>query len=178
MTCLPSDSARQRNPEASPSGVSSENVSPVEISLHFNWPSTRFSMTNMELSSVRIRRTDRVAYAFSGCSSRISSNPRMWSMSAFSKTAPRIGECRIVSSSARGWSSGVDSIWARRSGEAPSRNQCSESELIATCAWVRAFPRKVPARNERQLGQAQFHWGNPPPAAEPRILTYIEIERV
>ncbi|MGA7907554.1 MAG: hypothetical protein WCA16_09135 [Candidatus Sulfotelmatobacter sp.] len=24
-----------------------------------------------------------------------------------------------------------------------------------------------------QFGQAQFHWGNPPPAAEPRIFTRI-----
>ena len=32
---------------------------------------------------------------------------------------------------------------------------------------VRVCARKVPARNPAQLGQLQFHWGNPPPAAEP-----------
>jgi len=35
---------------------------------------------------------------------------------------------------------------------------------------MRAFPAKVPALTARQFAQAQFHWGNPPPAAEPRIL--------
>ena len=38
---------------------------------------------------------------------------------------------------------------------------------------MRAFPWKVPARTPRQFAQAQFHCGNPPPAAEPRIFTRI-----
>jgi hypothetical protein len=42
---------------------------------------------------------------------------------------------------------------------------------MATWVWVRALPWKLPARRALQLEQAQFHWGNPPPAAEPRIFT-------
>src|SRR6266851_4812428 len=42
---------------------------------------------------------------------------------------------------------------------------------MATWVWVRALPWNVPARRALQLEQAQFHWGNPPPAAEPRIFT-------
>src|SRR5439155_666880 len=30
------------------------------------------------------------------------------------------------------------------------------------------------SRAARQLGQPQFHWGSPPPAAEPRMMTRIE----
>jgi hypothetical protein len=39
--------------------------------------------------------------------------------------------------------------------------------------WVRARPRSVPARHPLQFGQLQFHWGKPPPAADPstRIFT-------
>src|SRR6516165_892411 len=95
-------------------------------------------------------------------------------MSALSRTAPQIGECRVIPSAACGRSSAVHSICARKSGDAPSRNHERESALIATCVCVRALPGNVPARSERQLGQAQFHWGKPPPAAEPRILTCMK----
>jgi hypothetical protein len=44
---------------------------------------------------------------------------------------------------------------------------------IATWAWVRACPLKIPVRKRSQFGQLQFHWGNPPPAAEPRTLIRI-----
>ena len=39
--------------------------------------------------------------------------------------------------------------------------------------WVRARARAVPLRTPAQLRQLQFHWGNPPPAADPstRIFT-------
>jgi hypothetical protein len=39
--------------------------------------------------------------------------------------------------------------------------------------WVRARVCKVPARTPLQFGQLQFHWGKPPPAADPstRIFT-------
>ena len=61
----------------------------------------------------------------------------------------------------------------RKSGEAFRRNQEAPSGETASCAWVRARPRRVPPRRRLQLRQAQFHWGNPPSAAEPRILTRI-----
>src|SRR5215471_10202415 len=77
-----------------------------------------------------------------------------------------IGECR----GPRGCSSGKLSICARISGEALSRTQRLESALTATHSCVRGFAARVPERTSRQLGQPQFHWGNPPPAAAPRTL--------
>src|SRR5262245_32836968 len=74
-----------------------------------------------------------------------------------------MGECRA----ARGWRAGNDSIWARISGEALSRTQRSPSTLTATLSCVRGRAAIVPARMPRQFGHPQFHWGNPPPAAEP-----------
>src|SRR5438270_6091007 len=96
-------------------------------------------------------------------------------MSALARTAPPIGDWRTLSRGllSHGCSSAFASICARRSGEAPSRNQDRLSALMATCAWLRALPGKLPTRTPRQFGQAQFHWGNPPPAAEPRTLTRI-----
>ncbi len=44
---------------------------------------------------------------------------------------------------------------------------------IATCAWVRACPFKALLRKRSQFEHLQFHWGNPPPAAEPRTLIRI-----
>src|SRR5271163_3334328 len=75
-----------------------------------------------------------------------------------------------------GCNSGVASIWERRSGEAPSKNHESPSSVIATWVWERGLPWKVPARTAQQFAQAQFHCGNAPPAAEPRILTRISRE--
>jgi hypothetical protein len=45
--------------------------------------------------------------------------------------------------------------------------------VIATWVCIRGLPAKVPARTALQLAQAQFHCGNAPPAAEPRIFTFI-----
>lgn len=60
------------------------------------------------------------------------------------------------------------------SGEALTRTQ-EASSLPETAIedWVRARARKVPARYPAQFAQLQFHWGNPPPAADPstRIFT-------
>jgi hypothetical protein len=36
---------------------------------------------------------------------------------------------------------------------------------------VRAVWRNFAVRTRRQFSQEQFHCGNPPPAAEPKILT-------
>ena len=44
---------------------------------------------------------------------------------------------------------------------------------IATCAWVRDCAFKAPLRKRSQFEHLQFHWGNPPPAAEPRTLIRI-----
>ena len=73
----------------------------------------------------------------------------------------------------RGWRAGVVSICKRKSGEVFNKNQVRSSLLIATWAWLRLLPEKVPARNDLQLRQLQFHCGKPPPAAEPRTLIRI-----
>jgi len=41
------------------------------------------------------------------------------------------------------------------------------------CVRGRAF--NVPLRKALQLGHGQFHWGKPPPAADPRTLTRISV---
>ena len=61
------------------------------------------------------------------------------------------------------------------SGEALKRTQSGPplETAIEDCVRRRAF--MVPLRTPSQLGQLQFHWGKPPPAADPktRILTVI-----
>jgi hypothetical protein len=47
------------------------------------------------------------------------------------------------------------------------------SALTAREDCVRGENPGAPARTARQLAQLQFHWGNPPPAPEPRILIRI-----
>src|SRR5690349_6091850 len=59
----------------------------------------------------------------------------------------------------------------RRSGETLRITQRSPSPLTATDDWVRPAPR---LRASAQFGQAQFHCGTPPPAAEPRMMIRIE----
>src|SRR5690606_28058339 len=73
-----------------------------------------------------------------------------------------------------GCRAGKASSCARMSGEALQRIQSTPLSLMAMDDWVRAWPRKVPARRPAQLVQLQFHWGKPPPAAEPRIWMNME----
>src|SRR6267378_4209245 len=79
-----------------------------------------------------------------------------------------------------GANSGVARTWARKSGLAHTRNQifASGSGENAICVCVRAAPRSAPSRSRRQFAHAQFHWGKPPPAAEPRILTRMKTQKV
>jgi len=60
------------------------------------------------------------------------------------------------------------SICWRRSGEAFANNQGPSALRIASDDCVRGRA-DIPARAASQVLQRQFHWGNPPPAAEPRI---------
>src|ERR1700741_1352251 len=69
--------------------------------------------------------------------------------------------------------SGVARICWRRSGDALSKNQWDESGDTAAWAWVRRQAFTAPLRRPLQLEQTQFHWGKPPPAAEPRTFTRI-----
>src|SRR5579862_3334 len=71
-------------------------------------------------------------------------------------------------------SAGLARSCARMSGEAlMSTHSPPARALTAIEDWVRARARSVPARRPAQLRQLQFHWGKPPPAADPstRILT-------
>ena len=154
-----------------PERVQSWKDSPTRIVRQRTWSGARLSIANMLFCSRRRRVTEAVAYTFNGWSSRRSSKPRTWSRSALANTTPDKGELFVPS---RGCNSGVASIWERRSGDAPSKNQDFPSSLTATCAWERTLPGNLPLRTSWQFGHAQFHWGKPPPAAEPRIFTYME----
>ena len=46
--------------------------------------------------------------------------------------------------------------------------------LTAMEDWVRARACNVFARYPLQLGQLQFHWGKPPPAADPRTRIFTK----
>lgn len=70
-----------------------------------------------------------------------------------------------------GAKSGVARSCWRRSGEALRRNQFSGSGETAIWACVRGCDFRLPARKTLQFRQLQFHWGKPPPAAEPRTFT-------
>src|SRR5260221_3248064 len=109
-----------------------------------------------------------VAHSANGWRSRIVKSPATASTSPPVRTTPPIGEER---SPCRGHKHSVAPIWARRSGEAFSRNQLSPSTETAKDAWVRDFAATSPARARRQAGVFEFHWGKPPPAAEPSTTT-------
>ena len=73
-----------------------------------------------------------------------------------------------------GWSSGVALICCRMSGEALSRAQSAlPSAATQIDDWVRGRARTLPLRTPVQLRQLQFHWGKPPPAAAPRMMSLM-----
>src|ERR1700733_10198432 len=94
-------------------------------------------------------------------------------MSPLVSRTPTMGECRPAS---RGCNAGVASICKRKSGEVFNKNQVRSSSLTVTWVWVRLLPLKVPARTDLQLRQLQFHCGNPPPAADPKVFICILAE--
>src|SRR3712207_9089699 len=61
------------------------------------------------------------------------------------------------------------------SGEALSRTHRRRSALTAIDDWVRGRAGRDPSRTARHGGQAQFHCGYPPPAAEPSTRTHMSI---
>src|SRR5579862_1039570 len=96
------------------------------------------------------------------------------SVSALVNTTALMGEFREP---AGGTKSAEESTCWRRSGDAFRRNQLEPSGEIAAWACVRARAFMVPERTPAHWGQAQFHCGKPPPAAEPRTLTRILVRR-
>ena len=71
-----------------------------------------------------------------------------------------------------GCKAGLARICTRMSGEALMSTQSMPSSLTAMDDWVRLTAAMVPLRTPSQLKQLQFHCGNPPPAAEPRIRIF------
>ena len=67
----------------------------------------------------------------------------------------------------------------------PGSGHCSGSgvgpdnfdALTAMEDWVRARKCGAPLRTPEQLRQLQFHWGKPPPAADPRTRIFIDWHR-
>jgi hypothetical protein len=94
----------------------------------------------------------------------------VWSISPSVRTTPAIGLERIPAER----SVGRSASWRSRSGDALTRYQGSSPEPITIEDWVRGIAR--PSRAAAQTGQLQFHWGKPPPAADPMILTRIRRE--
>ena len=84
-----------------------------------------------------------------------------------------------VSRTARpGCSGGNDASCCRMSGDALKSTQSTPLPLTVIDDCVRACPRRVPSRSRRQLRQLQFHWGNPPPAADPSTCICIDCSGV
>ncbi len=102
--------------------------------------------------------------------SRNISRPVVWSICASMRTTERTAVSRIARA---GWRSGKPRNCVRISGDALKSTQFVLSAEIAIDDCVRAFALIVPLRNPSQLGQLQFHCGNPPPAPEPSTLIRI-----
>ncbi|MDT4854716.1 hypothetical protein FQZ97_890350 [compost metagenome] len=97
--------------------------------------------------------------------SRSISRPVTWSICASISSTAAMPLSRMARA---GCSSGASRIWVRMSGEALTSSQSLPSALMAMDDCVRARAWSVPRRKPSQLGQLQFHCGNPPPADEPR----------
>ena len=123
----------------------------------------------MELSSVRILRTEAVAWTRKRM--KLAQQQQAESLIHFGAGQNRHrGWGNALRRSRRGHSSG----WLRFERADPERH--SAGSIRRAChsrpvepAFV-ATPRNLPSRTRRQLGHAQFHCGNPPPAALPRTL--------
>ncbi|MCY1177412.1 hypothetical protein D9M73_177190 [compost metagenome] len=97
-----------------------------------------------------------------------------WSIWLSSRMIAAIAESRRRRA---GCNAGKAASWARMSGEALQRIQFTPSSDRAMDDWVRGWAATLPSRTPRQLRQLQFHWGKPPPAAEPRILMCMGLPR-
>src|SRR6185295_20309834 len=72
-----------------------------------------------------------------------------------------------------GCSTGCERNCESTSGEALTSAQLVSLPPETTMEdCVRARARNEPRRRPAQLGQLQFHWGKPPPAAEPSTLIF------
>ncbi len=136
----------------------------------FQWE----SMGNSGKPSLRSWWTICVHQTSCGQPSRRLSRPVVWSIWLSSRTIAPIAVSR---GRRAGWRAGKAAIWARMSGEALQRIQRSPSSDRAMEDCVRGWAATLPSRTPRQLRQLQFHWGKPPPAAEPRIRMCMGLPR-
>ena len=89
----------------------------------------------------------------------------VWSIWASTSTMAQIPVSRTPRP---GCKAGTETTWVRMSGEALNSTQSTPLPETAIEDCDRARARKDPVRRPLQFGQLQFHWGKPPPAAEPR----------
>ncbi|MCY1305526.1 hypothetical protein D9M70_553340 [compost metagenome] len=125
-----------------------------------------WSMPNSGKPLLRSCRTMSVHQTWCGQPSRRLSRPVTWSIWLSSRM---IAAMPVSRGRRAGCSGGKASSWARMSGEALHSTQSMPLALMAMDDCVRGWARTLPLRTPRQLRQLQFHWGKPPPAAEPRI---------
>ncbi len=168
--CVPSESARQRNPESSPAAFSSGNVVPGRSRSRSTDRERAAAWRTSNCLRVRMRRigigrvhAQRLQFAQQEQAEHVVDVGVGENRSGDG----RLADQPFAADEVREWLR-----FARADREKlRAETRSARSALMATWVWVRALPWKVPARTARQLGQAQFHWGNPPPAAEPRIFT-------
>ena len=102
--------------------------------------------------------------------SRSDNSPIVWSSSASVKITPARGVCLIPGP---GCNLANDSICRCTSGPALMRYQSVSLSLTAREDCNNGLSASFPSRTLRQLEQAQFHCGKPPPAAVPKTLIRI-----
>jgi hypothetical protein len=93
----------------------------------------------------------------------------MWSISPLVRTTEMTGECLLPDF---GCNALIAPICSRISGEQLISTQLLSSTVTPIDDWVRRFTRASPFQNSAQTGHKQFHWGEPPPAADPRMRAF------
>src|SRR5262245_26060299 len=102
-----------------------------------------------------------------GCASRSVNSPATWSTSPLVKTTLQIGLSRFP---LRGSNADVLLICWRRSGDALNNIHCRSSADTAMEDWVLAGAAGSPPLALFDAGSLLFHWGKPPPAADPMTI--------
>src|SRR5580704_1902233 len=123
-------------------------------------------------SCVRTSSTASVEYTVSFRASRSSATPSVWSSSASVSMTASIGTCRYVPLA--GMTPRISHrSWSLTSGDALHRYHRSPSALTAIDDCDLGCARAGVSRATLHVGQKQFHWGNPPPAAVPSRTTLM-----
>ena len=165
---MPSESARQRRPESSPAAFSSGEHSFRGLNHPSSTdPETRCIMPNISClpknSGGRIRSHSTAAAAIPATGAgRERGQHRRWRAQS---RRPATGGCLPVGE-VREWLQ-----FAREDRERLLEGTRRRLGADGDLSLRPGFTAKSACAHPAQLGHAQFHCGNPPPAAEPRILT-------